>query len=147
MGQPTLPGAVEAAVVVRKIHYLHLPELGGRRRVTPTAAPSVWRNKSFKAYAEFMKTAEFESGIARLLSLATKARTCIMCAEALWWRCHRALIADFLKAAGHNVLHILSAAKLQPHPYTSAASIIGGELSYEPRDTATPALGGVRPPV
>ena len=78
----------------QQIQYLHLSELGGRRRTMPNAPANVWRNQSFKAYADYMQTSKFHTGIARLLSLATTHRTCIMCAEALWWRCHRALIAD-----------------------------------------------------
>ena len=78
-----------------------------------------------------METEEFRKGADRLVDLANDAgRTAIMCAEALWWRCHRALISDYLKARGIEVMHIIDANKSDPHPYTSAARIVDGELSY-----------------
>jgi uncharacterized protein (DUF488 family) len=78
-----------------------------------------------------METEEFRKGIDRLVDLANKAGpTAIMCAEALWWRCHRALISDFLKARGLEVTHIVDLAKTQSHPFTSAAQIFEGKLSY-----------------
>ena len=81
-----------------------------------------------------METPEFEAGIARLLDLAsTTGPTAIMCAEAVWWSCHRSLISDYLKIRGHDVVHILDDKKTQPHPYTSAAEIIDGQLSYHVR--------------
>ena len=79
-----------------------------------------------------METEQFQKGIERLLHVAAEAGpTGIMCAEAVWWRCHRSLIADYLKARGVEVLHILGASKVDPHPYTSASRIVNGELSYE----------------
>ena len=78
-----------------------------------------------------METEEFRKGIEALLELAGSKRVAIMCAEALWWRCHRSLIADFLKANGIEVIHIIGANKTEEHPYTSAARIVKGELSYE----------------
>src|SRR5207237_1299795 len=89
-----------------------------------------WRNESFRGYADYMETPQFLDGITRLLELAGKARTAIMCSEAVWWRCHRSLISDYLKAKDVKVEHILSAAKSEPHPFTSAATIVNGELSY-----------------
>jgi uncharacterized protein (DUF488 family) len=78
-----------------------------------------------------METEEFQKGIELLLGAAAEAGpTAIMCAEAVWWRCHRSLIADYLKARGVEVLHILGANKVEPHPYTPAARIVDGELSY-----------------
>ena len=70
------------------------------------------------------------------MAVATARRTAIMCAEALWWRCHRALISDYLKAAGVKVTHIIDVAKTQEHPYTSAARISDGKLTYSPEQTA-----------
>lgn len=72
----------------------------------------------------------FEAGIEELLELAEYSASAIMCAESLWWKCHRSLIADYLKAHGHEVVHILSTDKTELHPYTSAARIVNGELSY-----------------
>jgi uncharacterized protein (DUF488 family) len=78
-----------------------------------------------------METEQFQSGIERLLDVAAEAGpTAIMCAEAVWWRCHRSLISDYLKARGVEVLHVLGANKVEPHPYTSAARIVDGTLTY-----------------
>ena len=79
-----------------------------------------------------METEEFHKGVERLLGLAREAGpAAIMCAEAVWWRCHRSLISDFLKVRGIEVMHILNVDKVEPHPFTSAAQIVGGMLSYE----------------
>jgi uncharacterized protein (DUF488 family) len=114
------------------VQYVPFPELGGRRRPRPDSHNTVWRNESFRAYADYMERDEFRIGVARLLELARQRRTVIMCAEAVWWRCHRSMIADFLKASGICVQHILSATKNQVHPYTSAARVRGGALVYGP---------------
>lgn len=112
------------------IEYIHFVELGGRRRTRPDSPNKAWRNESFRGYADYMMTPEFHAGIDRLLKVARQKRTAIMCAEALWWQCHRSMIADFLKAAGHTVIHILTAKKTEEHPFTSAARIVDGKLSY-----------------
>ena len=111
--------------------YLHLSALGGRRRPSPDSKNTAWKNPSFRAYADHMESEEFRKGIDALLELAQTRRTAVMCAEGLWWRCHRSLIADFLKARGVQVIHILDARKTESHPYTSAARIVEGRLSYE----------------
>ena len=112
------------------IEYVHFPELGGRRKALANSPNNVWRNEAFRGYADFMMTPEFHTGIDRLLKFAQEKRTAIMCAEALWWQCHRSLIADYLKASGHTVMHILAANKVEEHPFTSAARIVNGKLSY-----------------
>jgi uncharacterized protein (DUF488 family) len=113
------------------IRYEHFPELGGRRKAKPDSTNTAWRNESFRGYADYMETEEFRKGIARLVDLAEKSGpTAVMCAEAVWWRCHRSLISDYLKAGGVEVLHILDHNKVEPHPFTSAARIVDGELSY-----------------
>jgi uncharacterized protein (DUF488 family) len=113
------------------IEYVHFPELGGRRTKALANSPNnAWRNESFRSYADFMMTAGFRAGIDRLLALAQQKRTAIMCAEALWWQCHRSLISDYLKAAGHHVFHIMSPTKTDEHPFTSAARMVNGKLSY-----------------
>jgi uncharacterized protein (DUF488 family) len=113
------------------ISYKHFPELGGRRKVRPDSRNSAWRNASFRGYADYMETEEFRYGIERLLRRASDAgATAIMCAEAVWWRCHRALISDFLKARGVDVIHIFDAGKTEPHPFTSAARFVNGQLCY-----------------
>lgn len=113
------------------INYLHLRELGGRRRPSPNSKNTAWQNASFRAYADHLESAEFQKGIEELLRLAACARTSVMCAEALWWRCHRSLIADYLKANDVEVIHILGVSKTEAHPYTSAARIVERKLSYE----------------
>ena len=112
------------------IAYFHLPELGGRRQTRKDSKNTAWKNQSFRGYADHMETKEFEQGVERLLEIAGDSRAAIMCAEALWWRCHRSLISDFLKVRGVEVIHILNATHAEPHPFTSAARIIDGELSY-----------------
>ena len=125
--RPELSHALESAGIL----YVHSPQLGGRRRPSPDSKNTAWQNASFRAYADHMETREFKQGIEELLKLAEEKRTAIMCAEAVWWRCHRSLIADFLKAKGVEVAHILNAGKTEVHPYTTAARIVDGELSYE----------------
>ena len=118
-----------------RVRYEHFPELGGRRKPKPDSHNSAWRNESFRGYADYMETEDFREGIARLVDLAREAgSTAIMCAEAVWWRCHRALISDYLKVRGVEVLHILDRDKVEPHPFTSAAKIVEGELSYKVED-------------
>ena len=123
--------ALGQALAAENIRYEHLVELGGRRPARPDSRNVAWHNAAFRDYADYMETPAFQGGIDRLLEIARSGRTAIMCSEAVWWRCHRALIADYLKARGVRVLHILSASKIQQeHPYTSAASLIDGRLSY-----------------
>lgn len=118
------------------ICYEHFPELGGRRRPRKDSPNTAWRNESFRGYADYMETEEFDNGVKRLLDLAGDAGpTAIMCAEAVWWRCHRSLISDYVKARGIEVMHILDANKTEPHPYTSAAQIANGKLSYAAENT------------
>lgn len=126
------------------IGYEHFAELGGRRKAKPDSKNTAWRNEAFRGYADYMETDEFRKGIERLLEFAEQkgptalpasptrsvAGVAIMCAEAVWWRCHRSLISDYLTARGVEVVHILSENKTEPHPFTSAARIVNGELSY-----------------
>jgi uncharacterized protein (DUF488 family) len=125
-GKEALAGSLERS----GIQYVHLPELGGRRATKAYSPNTGWRNAAFRGYADYMITGDFKAGIERLLTLADQQRTAVMCAEALWWQCHRGLIADYLKACGHEVLHIMGHDKVQEHPFTSAARIRDGELSY-----------------
>jgi uncharacterized protein (DUF488 family) len=113
------------------IEYVHLPQLGGRRPALPNSVNTAWRNAAFRGYADYMATPAFAEGMKFLLELANRKRTAIMCAEALWWQCHRGLLSDYLKIRGWEVLHIMGRAKLEPHPYTSAARIVNGTVSYE----------------
>jgi uncharacterized protein (DUF488 family) len=113
------------------IRYEHFADLGGRRKPKHTSHKTAWRNASFRGYADYMETEEFRKGIERLVDLTSEVGpAAIMCAEAVWWRCHRALISDYLKARGIEVIHIVDANKSEPHPFTSAARIVDGGLSY-----------------
>ena len=112
------------------IEYKHEPRLGGRRTPRKDSHNTAWKNASFRAYADHMESEEFRNGVKDLLELAKTTRVAVMCAESLWWRCHRSLIADYLKAEDHSVIHILSENKTEEHPFTSAARIVDGELSY-----------------
>jgi len=124
--------ALAESLSARGIRYEHLPELGGRRKPKAESHNTAWRNASFRGYADYMETKQFHKGIERLLVLAREAGpTAIMCAEAVWWRCHRALISDYVKARDIEVMHILDANKVEPHPFTSAARIVNSGLSYE----------------
>jgi uncharacterized protein (DUF488 family) len=116
------------------ISYEFFPELGGRRKPRPDSLNTAWRNESFRAYADYMETGEYRAGVERLLSIAEERRVAIMCSEAVWWRCHRSLVADYLKSEGITVEHILSPKKSEPHPYTSAARLVDGRLSYAESD-------------
>lgn len=122
--------ALAASLRTRAIEYYWLPELGGRRRASPDSPNIAWRNAAFRGYADHMDTPEFAEGFQRLLDVASEARTVIMCAEALWWRCHRSLIADALCVRGVEVVHIIDAQHETVHPMTSAARIVQGKLSY-----------------
>ncbi len=113
------------------MRYEHFPELGGRREPRPDSVNTAWRNAAFRGYADHMETPEFRAGIERLGETSRSGRTAIMCAEAVWWRCHRSMIADYLKAAGIRVLHILDLDEVQEHPYTAAARLVNGRLSYK----------------
>jgi uncharacterized protein (DUF488 family) len=134
--------ALAESLSQRGIRYEHFPELGGRRKPKPDSRNTAWRNASFRGYADYMETEEFNKGVERLLDFVrhgtnpSERRTretgpaAIMCAEAVWWRCHRALISDYLKVRGIEVMHIVDRNKIEPHPYTSAARIVNGELTY-----------------
>ncbi|HEY8512687.1 MAG TPA: DUF488 domain-containing protein [Cyclobacteriaceae bacterium] len=112
------------------IDYLHLEGLGGRRSVQKNSKNDRWRNSAFRGYADYMETDEFKNAIEALESIALKRPTAYMCAEAVWWRCHRALVSDYLKAKGWKVQHITAVDKAAEHPYTSAARVVGGRVYY-----------------
>src|SRR5207245_9634164 len=113
------------------IRYEHFPELGGKRKSKPDSRNTAWRNASFRGYADYMETEQFQKGIERLLDVAAEAGpTAIMCAEAVWWRGHRSLIADYLKAHGVDVLHMLGGNKVETGPWTSESAIGNADLGY-----------------
>jgi uncharacterized protein (DUF488 family) len=126
---------LEIALPQAKIQYVHLKDLGGRRKVQPDSRNSGWRHAAFRGYADYMETSGFRDGIADLIEYAGKERTAYMCSEAVWWRCHRSMISDYLKVKGWKVMHIMGVGKAEEHPYTAPARIIQGELNYEPKGT------------
>ena len=128
---------MSAALTTEGIEYLHLSELGGRRRARPDSLNTTWRNASFRGYADYMETEEFRDGLDRLMSLAQTQRVAIMCAESVWWRCHRSMVSDALLAQGWRVLHIMSDGKLLWHHLTAASRLVNGTLSYRDASTAS----------
>jgi len=112
--------ALKASLTEAGIQYMHLADLGGRRKPVTDAAHSVWRSAGFRGYADYMKTPSYNEAILQLTNLAQTQRTAFMCSEAVWWRCHRALISDDLKSKGWEVMHIMNDTTATPHPYTSA---------------------------
>lgn len=123
--------ALEVSLPQNNIVYMHLRELGGRRKVSPDSKNTSWQHPAFRGYADYMETNEFKAGIKNLEKIALKQRTAYMCSEALWWRCHRSLVSDYLKVHGWKVMHIMGIGKAQEHHYTSPARVVDGELSYE----------------
>lgn len=125
-GQATL----RDALIDNGLDYHWLQSLGGRRRVHADSPNTAWRNASFRGYADYMQTAPFDLGVTELLDVARKQRTSLMCAEAVWWRCHRSMIADELKARGARVLHIMGMNSVTEHPWTAPARMVDGKLTY-----------------
>jgi uncharacterized protein (DUF488 family) len=123
--------ALEISLPQNGIHYMHLKDLGGRRKADPHSKNTSWRNLAFRGYADYMETADFKTEIKKLETIARTQRTAYMCSEAVWWRCHRSLVSDYLKVQGWSVMHIMGIGKEQEHSYTAPAKIAGGELSYE----------------
>lgn len=118
------------ALESRGLVYLWFPELGGRRTPKSNSPNTAWRSAAFRGYADYMATEAFAEGLDRLVNLASGLRTAVMCAESLWWRCHRGLIADVLRWLEFEVIHIMGPGQTVSHPYTAAARIAGGRLSY-----------------
>ena len=126
--------ALEVELPKYGIRYIHFKALGGRRKPVKDSKNNAWRNSAFKGYADYMETPEFKASITELEELALIENTAYMCSEAVWWRCHRALVSDYLKIIGWNVLHIMALNKADEHPYTSAATVSNGRLSYRQKE-------------
>ncbi len=117
------------------IGYVHLPKLGGLRHARKDSVNTAWENASFRGFADYMQTGEFEEGLRELLETADGRKTAIMCAEALPWRCHRSLIGDALLVRGIEVLDIMSRASVKPHVMTPWAEIKGTRVIYPKKQT------------
>ena len=112
------------------IAYRWFPALGGHRKPSADSVNVAWRNAGFRGYADYMPTEAFGVGFDDLLKLARELRTTLMCAESVWWRCHRAMIADALLARGIDVEHILDAGPTTSHPGTAPLRIVDGRVTY-----------------
>jgi uncharacterized protein (DUF488 family) len=121
-----LPASLAHAGIV----YVPMPELGGLRHPRKDSPNTAWRNESFRGYADYMLTPQFEAALARLIETARTARVAVMCAEAVPWRCHRSLIADALTARDIPVRHITSAAAAKLHTLTPFAKVEGRRVTY-----------------
>ena len=132
--------ALPASLAGFGIGYQHIAELGGRRHRPPGAPPSpnsYWRNQSFRNYADYTATAAFKVGIARLRDLAHLQCCAIMCAEAVWWRCHRRIISDYLLEQGTEVLHIMGPHRTESATLTpNVRQLADGTLVYPAEDSA-----------
>jgi uncharacterized protein (DUF488 family) len=124
--------ALEHSLPAEGVGYTHMEELGGFRRPRPDSPNTGWRSGGFRAYADYMTSEQFESALARLEALARPSRTAIMCAEGLWWRCHRRLIADALSVRGWRVWHILPDGDRAEHSLPEFAAVVGERISYPP---------------
>ena len=113
------------------IAYEHVPEVGGRREPRPDSPHRALRVAAFRGYADHMSTPEFARGYEHLVGLASESRTAFMCAETLWWRCHRRLIADRLTVDGWEVTHLLAPGKSEPHVLWDAARTEDGRIVYD----------------
>jgi uncharacterized protein (DUF488 family) len=121
------------------IAYLHLPELGGRRKPRADSPHRALRVAAFRGYADHMSSEQFARGYERLTSLARESRTAFMCAETLWWRCHRRLVADRLTVDGWTVTHLFAPGKSEPHVLWDTARIDNGNLVYDAGTLAIPS--------
>jgi uncharacterized protein (DUF488 family) len=119
------------ALPIEDIAYVHLPRLGGWRRPAPDSPNDAWHNRSFQGYADYSMTREFATGLTQLRNLAMEQPTAMMCSEALWWRCHRRLVADHLVVAGDSVCHISSDGRAARHELTPFAVVRrDGQITY-----------------
>jgi uncharacterized protein (DUF488 family) len=123
--------SLEASLGDIGVAYVHLPELGGRREPRTDSPHRALRVAAFRGYADHMSSEEFARGYERLVSLARESRTAFMCAETLWWRCHRRLIADRLTVDGWAVTHLFVPRKSEPHVLWDAARTADGHLVYD----------------
>ena len=129
---------IEAALRENGIAYTHLEALGGRRKVQKDSKNDLWRNDAFRGYADYMETEAFKQAIEDLEAIALQQPTAYMCSEAVWWRCHRSMISDYLKAKGWTVWHIMAVGKAEEHPYTSPARVVGSCVFYSDKSLFNP---------
>jgi len=137
----TLPGSrhtpqfnlehLQAALPKAGIEYIHLKSLGGLRKPRKdSAVNAAWRNDTFRGYADYMQTPEFEAALAELIRLLKEKTTVYCCTEAVFWRCHRQLVSDALLARGYRVGHLFNATKVEEHTFTKFVKAEGTTLTY-----------------
>jgi uncharacterized protein (DUF488 family) len=123
--------SLEKSLPSAGIRYIWMKELGGRRKKIRDDSPNIaLRSPSFRNYADYMLTQEFQRGIARLIEVAEQSRTAYMCAERVYFHCHRMLVSDWLTTHEHQVLHIDGAGPATPHKLLAEARVIDGQLIY-----------------
>lgn len=128
--------ALDNALRAETIAYVPLQKLGGLRHARKDSPNAGWRNKSFRGYADYMQTPEFEDALSTLIQMSRHNRVAIMCAEAVPWRCHRSLVADALGVRGVPVVEILSQSNYRMHKLTPFARVQGTQITYPPEQTA-----------
>jgi uncharacterized protein (DUF488 family) len=126
------PQAMDSALREDGIDYWPVPAFGGRRVPRPDSPNGAWRMAAFRGYADHMASDEFIAARERLMQRARNQRCAVMCAEAVWWRCHRRLIADDLTARGWQVLHVMTPGRSEPHPLHPDARLVDDVLVYPP---------------
>jgi uncharacterized protein (DUF488 family) len=124
--------ALESALHRVGIGYIWLPDLGGHRQPVWDTPNTTWRHPAFRGYADYLAGEEFAACLVELLTLAWGLRTAVMCAELLWWRCHRRMIADVLVSLGAHVIHIRDVKTAETHRLRAPARLVRGVLSYRP---------------
>jgi uncharacterized protein (DUF488 family) len=132
---------LEAALAQVQIAYLHIATLGGRRSKPPDALEGLnglWTNRSFRNYADYALTEPFQAGLRELLDEGRGRRCAMMCAEAVWWRCHRRIVADYLLVRGETVLHIMGEGRLEPARLTRGAVVRGNGTIIYPASAVAP---------
>lgn len=122
--------ALEKSLPASGIKYIYLKDLGGLRPKVKDSVNMGWHNESFRNYADYMQTSEFENGIEELIEIASKGPTAIMCAEAVPWRCHRSLVGDALLARNVEVKDIISDKSINDHKMTDFAKVNGKNITY-----------------
>jgi uncharacterized protein (DUF488 family) len=122
--------ALPVTLLQAGIGYTHMEELGGLRHARKDSLNTGWHNASFRGFADYMQTPEFEAGLKALIQTAKRQQVAIMCAEAVPWRCHRSLIGDALEVRGIAVEDIMSATRTQAHELTSFATVEGSHVTY-----------------
>ena len=122
--------SLDSVLTEKGFWYTHMEALGGRRKAEPDSKNEIWRHPSFRGYADYMESSKFKEAFKELERLASQKNCAIMCSEAVWWRCHRSMVSDQLKANGWEVIHIMGENQQQEHPYTKPAKVENGQLSY-----------------